>query len=118
RALHVVAVEGVGREKVLARDDRHYGFERGAPRGGGNRAVLHVDERAVAEQTQVARARGRVRHLDSYLDCARGDGRCCVRGRVARERDFESRLASVYLRDVLRGARTFSGEYVREKVWV
>src|SRR5437764_14028128 len=70
RALHVVAVEGVGRELVLARDDRHDRFERGAARGGGDRAVLHVYERAVAEQAQVARARGRVRHLDSYLDRA------------------------------------------------
>src|SRR5205085_1589279 len=117
RALHVVAVEGVGRELVLARDDRHDRFERCVPRGGGDRAVLHVYERAVAEQAQVARARGRVRPIDSCLDRARCAGRCAG-SRVARERDFKSRLATVYLCDVLRGARMFSREYVREKVWV
>src|SRR5438270_926597 len=84
----------------------------------GERAVAHKDERAVAEQAQVARARGRVRHLDSEFDCARGDGRCRRRRRAAREREGEARLASVYPRDVLGGARVFAREYVGEQVGV
>src|SRR5262249_44195500 len=71
-AFDVVMVEGVSEEAVLSSDDRDLGFERGLFLSLQRVAAPDFDQRAVAEQSHVARAgwyrlAGRRGFADLYL---------------------------------------------------
>ena len=117
-ALDVVAVEGVSGQAVRACHERQCRLKRDALLAFEYVAVPDTDERAVAEQAQVACATARavrcvrlgVLHCDLNFDVARRNRRA----RVARisERDLDDGLAAILVGEVLRGLGTFTGDEV------
>ncbi len=80
-ALHVVAIEGVRDQTIWTSRDGDLFFERHRRLTLQNVAMPHLDERAVAEESQILRARAlriifvgrRIRNVELHFDRARCD---------------------------------------------